>query len=247
MDNSIKRSEALDVIDTLILKMRQHLSILQDRQISLTEGMQSAMIAELAHSASKIKEVANFIIITNDIILAKFFIELRDILRELIAVKNDRFSITEIERDSFNQIFREPTNLLLNEIIKDFINPDMAPSIKINLALIYKRILFPIDANIRMVIKYMDISNNTSNNINKTDYSPELLKLFRGHTELIDHLICKSDDDIATHIKKWATEKDKFGKPLIENPDNLLKSEFAKALKEAGIIKQSERSFRYKL
>lgn len=247
MDNSIKRSDAIDVIDMLRLSMINHLSVLQCMEISLTEVMQFAMIAELAQSASKIKEVAEFIINTNDIIAAKSFIGLKDVLRELIEVENDRFSITAIERERFNQTFKEPTDLLYKEMIKDFINPDPAPSIKINLALIYKRILFPVDANIRRVIKYMDISNNTSNNLNKTDYSLELLKLFRDHTELIDQLIGKSDNDIATLIKKWATEKDKFGKPLIENPDNSLKSEFANALKEAGIIKTSKDRFSRKL
>ena len=56
-----------------------------------------------------------------------------------------------------------------------------------------------------------------------------------------------SDDEIARKIKGWAKEKDKLGKPLIENPENGLKSRFAKELKANGIIKQSEKTFRIKL
>ena len=78
-------------------------------------------------------------------------------------------------------------------------------------------------------------------------YSAELVKLFRGHIELIDKLVGFSDDEIARKIKGWAAQKDKFGKPMIENPDNRLKSTFAKELKKNNLIKLSESSFRAKL
>ena len=83
--------------------------------------------------------------------------------------------------------------------------------------------------------------------INKPSYSDDLIKLFNGNTYLIEQLIGKSDNDIAHLIKNWAKEKDKFGKPLIENPENGLKSSFAKELKANGIIKQSKKTFRIKL
>ena len=62
--------------------------------------------------------------------------------------------------------------------------------------------------------------------------------------------ICRKDYfliTIAGKIKGWAKEKDKLGKPLIENPENGLKTRFAKELKANGIIKQSEKTFRTKL
>ena len=77
-----------------------------------------------------------------------------------------------------------------------------------------------------------------------TTYSPELLKLFHNRRELIDELIGKSDNEIAALIKKWAGEKDKLGKPLIENPGNNLKKAFAEALKEAKVISLSSDRFR---
>ena len=80
-----------------------------------------------------------------------------------------------------------------------------------------------------------------------TGYSDGLKKLFRGHVELLDELVGKSDEEIARLIGKWAKEKDKFGKPKIENPMNGLKSQFSKELKNAGIIKCSEDWFRRKL
>lgn len=83
--------------------------------------------------------------------------------------------------------------------------------------------------------------------INEPSYSDDLIKLFNGNTNLIKQLIGKSDNDIARLIKNWAKEKDKFEKPLIENPENGLKSRFAKELKANGIIKQSEKTFRTKL
>jgi hypothetical protein len=79
------------------------------------------------------------------------------------------------------------------------------------------------------------------------EYSKELVGLFHGHRELIDELVGKSDNEIATSIKKWAKEKDKFGKPLIEHPGNSARLTFARELKQNGLIKLSEESFRKKL
>ena len=73
------------------------------------------------------------------------------------------------------------------------------------------------------------------------------MDLFKNHTELIDELIGKSDDEIARQIKKWAKEKDNVGRALIENPENKKRAAFARELKKAGIIKLSEESFRRKL
>ena len=82
--------------------------------------------------------------------------------------------------------------------------------------------------------------------INEPRYSDDLIKLFNGNTNLIKQLIGKSDNDIARLIKKWAKEIDKFGKPLIENPDNYgNKQKFANALLANGIVKNS--NFRIKL
>lgn len=78
-------------------------------------------------------------------------------------------------------------------------------------------------------------------------YSDGLLKLFRNNKNLIEQLKGLSDDSIAIQIRKWKNEKDKFGKPLIENPDNMLKSEYARELKSNGLIKCSEKIFRNKL
>ena len=78
----------------------------------------------------------------------------------------------------------------------------------------------------------------------ETTYTPELLNLFHNRRELIDELIGKSDKGIAALIKKWAGEKDKFGKPLIENPSNNLRKAFAEALKSGNIISMSSDRFR---
>lgn len=86
-----------------------------------------------------------------------------------------------------------------------------------------------------------------ANNEPQREYSADLVELFRGNTELIDELVSLSDDEIARKIKGWAAQKDKFGKPMIENPDNRLKSKFAKELKKNNLIKLSESSFRAKL
>lgn len=76
-------------------------------------------------------------------------------------------------------------------------------------------------------------------------YSEELLRLFHGHTELLDELIGLSDGDIAARINKLATERDKRKMPLIENPGNYgNKSAYARALKDNGLIKGSENTFR---
>lgn len=78
-------------------------------------------------------------------------------------------------------------------------------------------------------------------------YSPELLKLFKNHTELINELVGKSDNEILKQIQVWAREKDKYGKMLIENPANNLRAEYARELKNAGIINLSAETFRRKL
>lgn len=78
-------------------------------------------------------------------------------------------------------------------------------------------------------------------------YTENLIQLFHGNTHLIDELIGKSDKGKADCITQWARGKDKFGKPLIENPDNGLKKAFAEALKENGIIRESIRTFRDRL
>lgn len=100
---------------------------------------------------------------------------------------------------------------------------------------------------------YNSICGDDENNMNTDDretpkeetvYPPELLELFNNRAELIDELIGKSDNEIAALIKKWAGEKDKFGKPLIANPENNLKKAFAEALKEAKVISLSSDRFR---
>lgn len=81
----------------------------------------------------------------------------------------------------------------------------------------------------------------------KCQYPDELVKLFHGNTYLIDSLVGLSDDEIVKKIKEWSKEKDKLGKPLIENQKNGLKSAYSKALKEAGFIKISVDRFSRKL
>lgn len=85
------------------------------------------------------------------------------------------------------------------------------------------------------------------NEAKQQQYSKELVDLFHRHRELIDELVGKSDKEIATSIKKWAKTKDDSGRPLIENPSNRMQSAFAKELKQNGLIKLSEESFRKKL
>lgn len=80
-----------------------------------------------------------------------------------------------------------------------------------------------------------------------TKYSKELLDLFNGHEDEINKLIGKSNDEVAAAIKKLNGEKDKFGKPQIQNYKNNLKLTFAKELKAAGIITLSEDRFSRKL
>lgn len=82
---------------------------------------------------------------------------------------------------------------------------------------------------------------------NPPTYTPELLQLFKGHEELITELMVLSNNKVASKINEWAKTRDKFGKPLIENPGNGLKSKFAKCLKENGIITESASNFRKKL
>ena len=101
---------------------------------------------------------------------------------------------------------------------------------------------------------FMRIYGNTNEDEGETDvsvngktYTENLIKLFHGNTDLIDELIGKSDEEIAACIKKWCNERDKFGKPLIENPKNNLRKDFAQALKENGIISGAVGSFRKRL
>ena len=84
---------------------------------------------------------------------------------------------------------------------------------------------------------------NIDDNVSKQPaiYNEDLLRLFKGNSSLIDELKGMSDDDIAYKIKAFAK------KGLVENPENNQKTAFAKCLKEAGLIKCSERTFRDKL
>lgn len=102
-----------------------------------------------------------------------------------------------------------------------------------------------IEVNREQEVLSDSINNENDSTIKK--YPEKLLELFRGKDYLIDSLNGLSDKQIAYCIKKWAKEKDKSGKPLIENPDNALKSSFAEELKNAGIITQSKRTFRDRL
>lgn len=79
------------------------------------------------------------------------------------------------------------------------------------------------------------------------EYSAGLINLFREHTELIDELVGLSDDEIARKIKKWATQRDKLGNALIENPKNNLRAKYARELRENFIIKGTEERFKRKL
>lgn len=90
--------------------------------------------------------------------------------------------------------------------------------------------------------KQEDITNHL-----KLDDRKELIKLFHGNTYLLNDLVGKSDDEIVSLIGKWARTKDDENKPLIENPQNNLKSKFAQELKRAGFIKCTENTFRTKL
>jgi len=81
----------------------------------------------------------------------------------------------------------------------------------------------------------------------KPQYSKELLDLFKGHKELINKLIGKSNDEVVAAIKKWNEEKDKSGQPKIKNYKDNLRSKFARELKKAGIITISENRFIHKL
>lgn len=80
---------------------------------------------------------------------------------------------------------------------------------------------------------------------NGRKYSEDLLKLFHSHVEELDSLVGLSDSKIADRINKLAKERDKFGKPKIENPGNYgNKSAYAQALKDNGLINCSVGTFR---
>ena len=80
---------------------------------------------------------------------------------------------------------------------------------------------------------------------NGRKYLEDLLKLFHYHVEELDSLVGLSDSKIADRIKQLAKKKDKFDKPLIENPGNYgNKSAYAKALKDNELIKCSVGTFR---
>lgn len=82
----------------------------------------------------------------------------------------------------------------------------------------------------------------------RQQYTQGLLSLFHNHTELIEELEGLSDDEILFKITQMAKLPDKFGKPLIENPQNYgNKTKFAEALKENGLIKMSVGQFRQRL
>lgn len=90
--------------------------------------------------------------------------------------------------------------------------------------------------------------NNKPANSNRKEYSKysnDLLDLFNGNEKLINELIGKSDDEKAQLIREWNKGND--GKPLIKNFKNRLRKEFAKQLKEAGLISESIENFRKKL
>lgn len=101
------------------------------------------------------------------------------------------------------------------------------------------------DVNSKQEVVSDSIDNQNNSTIKK--YPEKLLKLFRGKKNLIDSLIGLSDEEIASSINNWAKEKDKFGKPLIENPQNRLRKAYATSLKEEGLIKMSIENFRKKL
>ena len=95
-------------------------------------------------------------------------------------------------------------------------------------------------------VKWMESWTQEVETTNKV-YSTILLRLFHNNIYLIDEIVGSSDDEIAKKIKQWAKERDKFGKPLIENPENNLRTAFAKALKTNNLIKCSIDIFRRKL
>lgn len=82
---------------------------------------------------------------------------------------------------------------------------------------------------------------------NGRKYSEDLLKLFHYNVEELDSLVGLSDSEIVDRIKQLAKKKDKFDKPLIENPGNNKRLAYAQALKENELIKGSENTFRRKL
>lgn len=88
-----------------------------------------------------------------------------------------------------------------------------------------------------------DSDNNGEQAVHQ-EYGEGLLALFHGNSYLLTELVGKSDTKIAEQIKRWAKTRDNLGRPLIENPENSLRSSFAKELKKQDLIKCSERTFR---
>jgi len=91
----------------------------------------------------------------------------------------------------------------------------------------------------RLLQKYGTESNEKEKD---RRYSAELLRLFKNDSGLIDSLVGKSDKDIAFCLKGWSK------KGLIEKLENFgSKSHYAKELKTAGMIQNSESNFRQKI
>ena len=228
-DNDMEISESYDIV-TKVRECIYQYNILLGLNSEFSDEGQLKMCNSIFYIAGSIKKVCEYAVDTNSILICKRIIrylhpEIEDLLKSWM---NNKGKFMDAEKQ-----------------LTFFMN------------------ICAIKANIRMVRKYLESvqpeEKNNSKNVNEipkkedespeeeTTYTPELLNLFHNKRELIDELIGKSDDEIAALIKKWAGEKDKFGKPLIENPYNNLKTAFAESLKENRIIKLSKRSFRNKL
>lgn len=228
-DNDMEISESYDIV-TKVKECIYQYNILLRLNSEFSDEDQLKMCNSIFYIAGSIKKVCEYAVDTNSILICKRIIrylhpEIEDLLKSWMDNKG-KFMDAEKQLTFFADISA-------------------------------------IKANIRMVREYLESvqpeEKNNSKNVNeipkkedekpeeKTVYTPELLKLFKNRAELIDELIGKSDKEIAALIKKWAGEKDKLGKPLIENPYNNLKTAFAESLKENRIIKLSKRSFRNKL
>ena len=169
----------------------------------------------------------------------------------------DNFNLVDINRVKWNNEFFNSSVckdcLAMFEMIEDTINnyfcpPKFEPQQKKQT---YELLL----ANKVAIAEVMEISvDNFANKLKKWintsvqhSYTTKLLHLFHDNTYLLDSLIGLSDDEIAENIKTWKRQTDKCGRPLIENPDNGLKSQFAKELKTNNLIKLTETTFRLKL